>query len=268
MDVFEAARAGDAAALRAALAAGADVTATGEYGWTALHLAAMGAEADPVRAAAALAVLIDAGAPVEQRGPDGRTALYLAAEFSPAPEAVELLLARGADPDVTEDHGVHVTVNARVPEVAALLAAAAGIEPPAPAGVTTTASGRKLSRAEWRDAEKRVGRVLDGLDAAGFVALADAGTTQSDGFDDCSEAARTRGGGPARLVGFCFYTRQDAARARATGRLSLAFWGAPDGSTRAMEHAGGLVVRAFREAGFPVEWDGAGDSRPSLALTG
>ncbi|WP_413753276.1 hypothetical protein NRF20_24445 [Streptomyces sp. R-74717] len=73
----------------------------------------------------------------------------------------------------------------------------------------------------------------------GFVALVGAGTTQFDGFDDCTEAAYARGGSLAGLVGFCYYTRQDAERARDTGYLSLAFWGAPDGSTRTMEHAGG-----------------------------
>ncbi|GAA2434453.1 hypothetical protein GCM10010433_38970 [Streptomyces pulveraceus] len=268
MDVFEAAHRGDATAVRAALDAGFDVTAVDAYGWSPLHRAAMGAEADPARAAAVLAALLDAGAPVEQPGGDGRTALYLAAEFSQSPEAVELLIARGADPDVTDGHGNHVTVNAWVSEVAALLAAAAGIAPPAPAeAVPVPVPERRLSRAEWRAAEKRIGAVLDGLDAAGFVALAGAGTTQSDGFDDCSEAAGARAGGPDGLVGFCYYTRQDAARARRTGHLLLAFWGAPDGSTRAMERAGGLVVGAFREAGFRVRWNGTGDSRPSVDLT-
>ncbi|WP_406014271.1 ankyrin repeat domain-containing protein [Streptomyces sp. NBC_00984] len=267
MDVFEAARDGDLAAVRAALDAGFDVAAVDEQGWSLLHRAATGAEADPARAAAVLAALLDAGAPVEHSGGDGRTALYLAAEFSQSPEAVELLIARGADPDITDGHGNHVTVNAWAPEVAALLAAAAGVGPPAP-DEPGPAPERKLSRAEWRAAKKRIGEVLAGLDAAGFVALADTGTTQSDGFDDCSEAAGERGRGPDGLVGFCYYTRQDAARARKTGHLLLAFWGAPDGSTRKMEHAGELVVRAFRGAGFPVDWNGAGDSRPSVDLTG
>ncbi|MET9655693.1 ankyrin repeat domain-containing protein [Streptomyces sp. NPDC006510] len=267
MVVFEAAHNGDLAAVRAALDAGFDVAAVNEYGWSLLHQAATGAESDPARAAAVLAALLDAGAPVEHPGGDGRTALYLAAEFSQSPEAVELLIARGADPDITDGHGSHVTVNAWCPEVAALLAAAAGVEPPAP-DEADSAPERKLSRAQWRAAKKRIGAVLDGLDAAGFVALADAGTTQSDGFDDCSEAAEERDRGPDDLVGFCYYTRQDAKHARETGRLFLAFWGAPDGSTRKMEHAGELVVRAFRGAGFRVDWNGAGSSRPSVDLTG
>ncbi|MFF3391045.1 ankyrin repeat domain-containing protein [Streptomyces sp. NPDC002669] len=266
-DVFEAARDGDVAAVRAALEAGTEPAATDEYGWTLLHRAAMGAEADPVRAAALLAVLLDAGAPVEHRGRDGRTALHLAAEFSQSPEAVELLLARGADPDVRDDHGVHVTVNAWVPEVATLLADAAGVELPAPDGADAQRE-RKLSRTEWRTARKRVGKVLAGLDAAGFVTLADAGTTQSDGFEDCSEAAADRDRGPGDLVGFCYYTGQDARRARDTGRLLLAFWGAPDGSPRKTEQAGEIVVRAFRDAGFHVEWNGDGGSRPCVTLVG
>ncbi|MFG2220771.1 ankyrin repeat domain-containing protein [Streptomyces sp. NPDC048685] len=267
MDAFEAAHNGDLAAVRAALDAGSDAGAVDEQGWSLLHRAAMGAEADPVRAAAVLAALLDAGAPVEHPGGDGRTALYLAAEFSQSPEAVELLIARGAELDITDGHGNHITVNAWVPEVAALLAAAAGIEPPTP-DEEAPAPERKLSRAQWREARKRIGKVLDGLDAAGFVALADAGTTQSDGFDDCSEAAERRGHGPDGLVGFCYYTRQDAERARASGRLFLAFWGAPDGSTRKMKQAGELVAAAFREAGFRVDWDGTGDRRPSVHLAG
>ncbi|MCX4847011.1 ankyrin repeat domain-containing protein [Streptomyces sp. NBC_00893] len=267
MDVSEAAHNGDLAAVRAALEAGFDAAAVDEQGWSPLHRAAMGAEADPVRAAAVLAALLDAGAPVEHPGGDGRTALYLAAEFSQSPEAVELLIARGADPDITDGHGNHITVNAWVPEVAALLAAAAGTEPP-PLDEAPPAPDRKLSPARWRAARKRIGKVLDGLHAAGFVALADAGTTQSDGFDDCSEAAEGRDSGPDGLVGFCYYTGQDAERARATGRLSLAFWGAPDGSTRKTEQAGELVVGAFREAGFRVDWNGRADSRPSVDLAG
>ncbi|WP_385621094.1 ankyrin repeat domain-containing protein [Streptomyces sp. P8-A8] len=204
MDAFEAAHNGDLAAVRAALDAGSDAGAVDEQGWSLLHRAAMGAEADPVRAAAVLA---------------------------------------------------------------ALLAAAAGIEPPAP-DEEAPAPERKLSRAQWREARKRIGKVLDGLDAAGFVALAGAGTTQSDGFDDCSDAAERRGHGPDGLVGFCYYTRQDAERARETGRLFLAFWGAPDGSTRKMKQAGELVAGAFREAGFRVDWDGTGDRRPSVHLAG
>ncbi|MFD4947294.1 DUF6891 domain-containing protein [Streptomyces sp. NPDC058409] len=98
-----------------------------------------------------------------------------------------------------------------------------------------------------------------------FVALAGAGTIQSDGFDDCTEVAHARG---AALVGFCYCMRQDAERARDTGHLTPAFRGAPDGSTRTMEHTGGIVVQAFRAAGFHVDRNGTGNSRPSVALTG
>ncbi|MFD0344409.1 ankyrin repeat domain-containing protein [Streptomyces sp. NPDC127117] len=44
--------------------------------------------------------------------------------------------------------------------------------------------------------------------------------------------------------------------------------GAPDGSIRKMEQAGELVVGAFRGAGFRVDRNGAGDSRPSVGPTG
>ncbi|MFF2846379.1 DUF6891 domain-containing protein [Streptomyces sp. NPDC058001] len=266
-NVFEAARTGDLVGLRAALAAGADAAATDAQGWAPLHLAAAGAQTDPAAATAVLAELLDAGALVEQPGGDGRTALYLAAEFSPTTQPVELLLARGANPDITDGHGNHITVNAWTPEVTALLTAAAGRGPGALAAGSTPESSppeRKLSLREWRAAKQRINDVFDQLTSAGFVALAGAGSTQSDGFDDCHEAASTRGDG---LVGFCYYTRQDAKHARETGQLSLAFWGAPDGSTPRMEHAGELVVRAFRAAGFGVDWDGTATLRPAIDLT-
>ncbi|MEU5400029.1 hypothetical protein ABZ348_12150 [Streptomyces sp. NPDC005963] len=116
-------------------------------------------------------------------------------------------------------------------------------------------------------AKKRVAAVFAELNAAGFVALASTGTTQSDGFSDCRDDFHSRGGDLDALVGFCFTTRKDTRRARASGQLHLAFWGAPEGSAPQMERAGAQVVAAFRRAGFTVVWDGTGDSRPCVDLT-
>jgi hypothetical protein len=87
---------GDAEALRAALAAGADVRArTGEERRTALHAAAEAGHADLA------AVLLDAGAAIDARDGSGRTALWRAAGRGHL-EVVRLLLLRGADAEAAD----------------------------------------------------------------------------------------------------------------------------------------------------------------------
>ncbi|MFE3019612.1 ankyrin repeat domain-containing protein [Streptomyces sp. NPDC059256] len=273
MDMFVAARRGDATALRSVLDTGADVTALDGAGWSALHRAAMATGEAPVAATETLAVLLAHGAPVEQLSRDGRTALYLAAEFSATPEPVALLLAHGADPDVRDSHGNHITVNA-AEEVIGLIEVAMGGGPartPVPgstkASTTDPQPTGSWSRSDWRGAKKRIARVFAELNTDGFIALPGTGTTQSDAFSDCRDEFHARGADLDALVGFCFTTRQDTRRARATGQLHLAFWGAPEGTAAEMERAGTRVVAAFRRAGFTVLWDGSGDSRPCVDLT-
>jgi len=82
----------------------------------------------------------------------------------------------------------------------------------------------KLNAAGWRAAKLHIDRVFEALSQSGLVALQDAGTTQEDGFSDCAEEFRARGGLGAGLRGFCFYTRQDLNRAKRTSQLALAFW--------------------------------------------
>ncbi|WP_329024920.1 ankyrin repeat domain-containing protein [Streptomyces sp. NBC_00690] len=272
--MFAAARRGDATALRSALDTGADVTALDGAGWSALHWAAMATGEDPFAATETLAVLLAHGAPVEQPSRDGRTALYLAAEFSSAPEPVALLLAHGADPDVRDGHGNHITVNAAAEEVIGLIEVAMGGGPartPVPgsaeASTTDPQPTGSWSKSDWRGAKKRIARVFAELNTDGFIALAGTGTTQSDAFSDCRDEFHARGADLDALVGFCFTTRQDTRRARATGQLHLAFWGAPEGTAAEMERAGTRVVAAFRRAGFAVLWDGSGASRPCIDLT-
>jgi bifunctional non-homologous end joining protein LigD len=124
----------------------------------------------------------------------------------------------------------------------------------------------KLQAAEWRAAKLHIDRVFDALSRSGVVALQDAGTTQEDGFSDCAEEFRARGGIGAGLHGFCYYTRQDLNRAKRSSQLPLAFWAAPDGAPEAMERVGQLVVDAFRKAGFIVDWNGSPSLRPTVYL--
>lgn len=263
VDIFQAARAGDADRVRACLAAGADVSAINDYGFTALQSAAMGAnEADIAANLAVLTLLIEAGSPLEYQR-DGRTALYLAAEFAPSTDAVQLLIDAGARFDIEDGHGNHITVNAMMPQVQELLSSLTGValvEPePEPEPV-------KLSAAAWRAAQSRLDVLFAALTEAGLVALQDAGMTQSDGFSDCSEVFHERGGVAGGLHGFCFYTRQDRNRAKREGRLDLAFWGAPEGADADMLRVGELIVRAAEAAGLQATWNGSAGRRPTLIL--
>ena len=263
--IFDAAREADVKTVRACIEAGADMNAVNKQGFTALQCAAMGSnETETEPNLAELRLLLEAGSPLEYTGTDGRTALYLAAEFAPTVDAVQLLLDAGAKADISDSHGNHITENAMMEEVVELLAGVTGKpipEPPPPEPDPV-----KMTTAQWRAAKARIDEVFDALTKAGLVALQDAGQTQSDGFSDCSEAFRERGGKKAGLHGFCFYTRQDLNRAKRTSQLSLAFWGAPEGGDADMQRVGELVVGQFRGAGFEVRWNGAASMRPEVDL--
>lgn len=264
-DFFAAARAGEVKAVRAYFDAGADPTSLNEYGFTALQCAAMGANQTGVaKNLAVLEALLEAGSPLEAAGRDGRTALYLAAEFAPSVDAVRLLLDAGAQADVCDRHGNHITTNAMMPEVKALLSRVTGR--PAPSSAPPPPEPIKMKPEEWRAAKRRIDAVFDALSEQRLVALQDAGRTQSDGFSDCAEVSRESGGRDAGLHGFCFYTRQDLNRAKRTGQLALAFWGAPGGRPKDMERVGRLIVEVFRGHGFEVDWDGSGGTRPTVYL--
>ncbi|MET3494639.1 DUF6891 domain-containing protein [Variovorax boronicumulans] len=263
--IFEAAREADVQTVRACIAAGADMAAVNKQGFTALQCAAMGSNQTEVAPnVAVLRLLLDAGSPLEYTGADGRTALYLAAEFAPTVDAVQLLLDAGAKADISDGHGNHITVNAMMEEVVELLARVTGQpipEPPPPEPEPV-----KMTAAQWRAAKARIDGVFETLMKAGLVALHDAGYTQSDGFSDCAQAFHERGGEAAGVHGFCYYTRQDLNRAKSTSRLSLAYWGAPQGADADMLRVGELVVEHFRKAGFDVQWNGAASMRPEVDL--
>lgn len=263
--IFDAAYRGDADTTRACLQGGADPAALSEHGFTALQHAAMGANSTPVeRNLAVLRLLLDAASPLEYAGADGRTALYLAAEFAPTTDAVQLLLDAGAKADISDRHGNHIMVNAMMEDVVELLSRVTGKpipEPPPP-----EAEPVKMTPAQWRAARLRIDAVFATLGRAGVVSLHDAGYTQSDGFSDASEAFHDGGGEAAGLHGICFYTRQDLNAAKRSSRLSLAFWGAPEGADADMLRVGDLIVETFRDAGFQVQWNQTASRRPELDL--
>lgn len=263
MDIFEAARAGDLKAVKSCLQSQElDLRSENAHGFTALHCAVMACNSvDEATGVALVKMLIEAGAPVNWPARDGRTVLFLAAEFSCHLEPIKSLAAAGANANV-RNHGVHVVTNAKMPAVQKYLSELTGHPIPPP---RVSMKAIKMTAAEWKAAKAKMDPIFAGL-AKELVVLQDAGTTQEDGFSDCSEEFRARGGTGAGLRGFCFYTRQDLNRAKRSSQLSLAFWGAPDGNDEAMLEVGEKVVDAFRKSGFTVDWNGSPKMRPTLFL--
>ena len=262
-DIFDAARAGDLAAVRAHLAAGADVKAQNAQGFTALHCAAMGANsAANQNADAMLRLLLAAGSVVDQLGGGGRTALFLAAEFAGDVGPVQVLLDAGADAKILDQFGNSMVQNAMAPAVQRLLADRLGVDVPV-AEVEPVVV--KMSASAWRVAKKKLDAVFADLNAHGLVALQDTGTTQEDAFADCSQVWHERGGAAEGLVGYCFYTESDRKRAKATSRLLLGYW-APEGAKQAMQAVGQRIVATFVAHGFAVDWNGSCDARPEVLL--
>lgn len=263
-NIFEAARAANLAATRAFLDAGANVDAVNDAGFTALECAAMGTNGTATdQHLAVLRLLIEAGSALEHRGGGGRTALYLAAEFSRGPEAVQLLLDCGAQPDICDGHGNHVVKNAMMPAVKTLLSEITGHPIPKKEEVPEP---RKMSMTQWRAAQKKIDAAFDMLERAGIIALQDAGQTQEDGFADASQSFRERGGPEAGLAGLCFYTRQDLGRAKRSSDLAIAIWGYPEGEAASTKRVGEKIVEAFGMVGLPVRWNGSERVRPTVDL--
>jgi hypothetical protein len=122
--LFAAAKKGDADGVRAALAAGAEVTARDGNGWTALHEACRWGRLEATQA------LLAAGADANAKHPENEyTPLYVAT-FSPGNAAiVRALVAGGAAPSLATSHGWTALHNAAqspdLEAVEALLAAGA-----------------------------------------------------------------------------------------------------------------------------------------------
>lgn len=118
--LFEAAKRGDAARIRALIRGGADAAAADADGWTALMFAAIKGHETAVKA------LIDTGAPLDAQARDGASALMLAAFMGHA-GTVRTLLDAGADSALRNRNGQSAADLARAREkleVVALLARA------------------------------------------------------------------------------------------------------------------------------------------------
>lgn len=163
-DIFTAARAGDLQRVDALLRADADPAAVNDYGFTALHCAAMGTNsAEEAAIASVIQRLIEARSPLEQPSKDGRTALYLAAEFSPSLAPVQLLVESGAKADTyygTDRSGPHIVVNAMAPEVQEYLSALTGFPIPEPEPDIPPV---KMTASQWKEARQRIENVFIAL---------------------------------------------------------------------------------------------------------
>jgi uncharacterized protein len=262
--LFEAIQKGDLALLETELKSKPDLAQKNAFGFTPLHKAAMATNTLGEEASInMLSALLNASSPLETLSNDGRTALYLAAEFSSSTAPLELLIKAGANPNVTDKHGNHIVTNAMMKEVQIYLSQLTGHPLPiAPLELANV----KMSATDWKAAKAHLDIVFNQLTNLGILVLQNAGTTQEDGFADCSEAARNTPAPNGQWKGFCFYTSQDLSRAKRTSQLPLAFWGAPDGNAKAMLSTGQIIVDAFKQYPFIVDWIGSENSRPTIYL--
>jgi bifunctional non-homologous end joining protein LigD len=262
-DLFTAAREGDIHSLRVHLEQKPDLSAQNEYGFTVLHCLAMGANNLPKDVVLeALALLLQAGSPLNAASRDGRTPLYLMAEFTRHIEPVQALLDAGAEADVSDSHGNHIIENAMLMPVKELLSHITGKPVPKPKKIHKPV---QLKAAAWKKAQVDLDSAFTALSDAGLIALQDVGTTQSDGFDDCSQLYQERLDKES-IKGFCFYTRQDLSRAKRTAELSLAIWGAPQGDEKSTVLVGNLLREIFEQKGLEIQWSGKSTDRPAIYL--
>ena len=98
-ELLDAAEAGTAEVVVAALASGADANAADPFGRSALMLAAAGGHDEAVRA------LLAAGADVHARSDSGWTALMFAADGAPSATTALILLNAGSDPHIADAEG-------------------------------------------------------------------------------------------------------------------------------------------------------------------
>jgi hypothetical protein len=102
----------------------------------------------------------------------------------------------------------------------------------------------------------RLDRAFRALEAEGILALHNAGMEPSDGMTEVTERYHAAGGATSRIVGYCFYHRQDIDYALKLAELGLAF-GAISGDRRRGVEIGERVRRALLAAGLQVSWTGS-----------
>jgi hypothetical protein len=112
----------------------------------------------------------------------------------------------------------------------------------------------------------RLEDAFDELNENNFIALMDAGYTQSDGYDDVCEIY-AEAEDPDAVEGYCFFHHQDLLRAVESGKLYLAF--GPMDAEREKElgpSIGKEIVATLHKHGLKSEWDGSFDQRILVSL--
>lgn len=261
--LLEAVATGNSMLAAQAIANGADLSQLDPHGFAPLQRLVTNENISSSATCQLIELLVDHGADPNAISKDGRSVIFLAAEFQQRKAAVETLLKAGADPSVTNSYGTHITENARAKVVRKLLESATGKR----VVQTKTASKneQQLSSSQWASGRRRISRVFAKLEAKRILCLHQAGASQDEGLDECSEQIQERGGiEGSGIIGCCFYTRQDQLRCKDQGFLRLAFWAAPSGKDKDMLRVGQIIVDGCRESGFDVEWEGTADNRPVI----
>lgn len=110
----------------------------------------------------------------------------------------------------------------------------------------------------------RLDSAFAALNSRGVIAIQNAGYTQSDGYDDVSQAFSEHSN-PDSVLGYCFYHGQDLQRTIDGGGLFFAF-GPVDPAeeqTKGVE-VGNVVREELERAGLVVDWNGEFDKRLSV----
>jgi hypothetical protein len=110
---------------------------------------------------------------------------------------------------------------------------------------------------------ERLDRAFTALEAEGILAIHNAGNEASDGITEVSEQYRAAGGAASRVIGYCFYHRQDMEYALNHDELGLAF-GDINGDRHRGVKIGERVRSALLAAGLQVTWSGSIDDKLAI----
>lgn len=122
---------------------------------------------------------------------------------------------------------------------------------------------KRAAEATWPQTTDcdRLDAAFKALDAAGIIALQNAGYTLSDGLDDVAEVWHRRG--RTGSSGYCFYHGQDLERAVAGHGVMLAFGSFGDNPDNKLQ-VGRSIQATMERHGLRVEWNGDAETRLNL----
>ncbi len=245
-----------------AIEKGADTSQFDESGFTPLHLAVSNADIPTASRCELIEMMtMVGGADPNAVSSDGRSVLYLAAQSKSDLMTIQTLLTF-VKADTADADGSHITELRVSPKVKKILTDSIK------RGTTRSRFPKptnRISKTKWSQVRRKISNVFCALEEKSILCLHKAGFTQSDGLEDCEKEAKARGGVKrSRIIGYCFYTEQDFESAMELGCINVTFWGLPKGGKRNTTRVGKMIVSAFLEAGFEVEWDGTAENRPEV----